>query len=673
MIKLIMKNNFQKVISFILYLILFAFPFFFLNLTQEFYITNKFYLLGFGVLLLMVISTIEILISKKISWKKNRFDNMILFFLAAIGLSILFSSPNKIQALLDQNFGLVMMVSLTILYFYLSRNNEVIKQWNNVLIKLTSFILSLITMVFYFQPFKNINLPQAFIFLKNSGFTPLGSQLDLAIFLGFFAVFGIANMISSELKNFTKRKLITNYLLLILNLVALFLSVYSLIITKFILPPFRLSWYAAVETLKSPLTALFGVGINNFSSMFTSVKDVLYNQSNLWQINSFSLSRSTLLHIFTETGFFGLITFLFLLFSFGKAIYQDRKNQFVLFLTYCYLLFVLLFFPPSLPIFFLFFLTIASFKKTDSQNTEKSLDMSGLVPVYLCLVVFFFALIVGAGYFLGRSYLSERFFKKSIDGYQNNNVKEVYDNQRQAIILNPYIESFRINFSQTNLLIANNIASKTTQQTQTNSTNSNKLTDQDRQTITQAIQSAISEAKAATTLNPEKAENWGNLALVYRDVLSVAQGADAWAISAYQRAIVLDPQNPTYRLNLGGIYYTLKDYDQAATMFQQTISLKSDWANAYYNFAWASYQKADYQLAATEMQNVLTMIDQKTDETDYNQAQKDLVEFKKKLPVEKEATKSAEVKTGTLSLPSPPVTKISPKLELQKEASPGAK
>ena len=73
------------------------------------------------------------------------------------------------------------------------------------------------------------------------------------------------------------------------------------------MPPFRISWYAAVETLKKPLSALFGVGVSQFSTMFTAVKDSQYNNSPLWQIQSFGVARSTVLHIMTETGVFGLM------------------------------------------------------------------------------------------------------------------------------------------------------------------------------------------------------------------------------------------------------------------------------------------------------------------------------------------------------------------------------
>jgi len=73
------------------------------------------------------------------------------------------------------------------------------------------------------------------------------------------------------------------------------------------------------------------------------------------------------------------------------------------------------------------------------------------------------------------------------------------------------------------------------------------------------------------------------------------------------------------------------------------------------------------------MQNVLNLLDQKTNRADYDKAQKDLEEFKKMLPVEKAATTTGGVKPSTLALPSPPTAKISPKIELPKEASPAAK
>jgi tetratricopeptide (TPR) repeat protein len=645
-------KNFSHLISqfrsLVLFGLLFLFPFFFLNFTQEYFITNKFYLLSFGVLLLFLISTIELLISKKISRQITPFDRPVLLFLATITISTIFSSTNKIQALLNPNFGLVMMVSLAVLYFYLSRNN--FSYLSSRIYYLGSIILSLITIIFYFQPFKNIGLPQFLTFLKNPLFNPIGSQLNLIIILGFFLVIELMQILQKQIntdkqsKSETMKQKIFNYSLLTINLLALSLTIYSLLkpiqpiqLIQPALPPFRLSWFAALEVLKNPLTALIGVGPDNFSTVFTQVKDLIYNQSPLWQINSFSVSHSAILQILTETGIFGLLSFGLLIFSVFKQLIATSSNQFQRILTislFAYLFICLLVFPSSLVLWFLFFLTLSQIKiKTNSTNLTNSTDLTSLFPVCLSIAAVSLLLITGVGYLLGRSYASEYYFKKSLDGITKNSLKQVYDNQRQAVILNPYIEIFRGNFAQVNLLVANNLAKK----------DPKNITEQDRQIITQAIQAAITEGKVVISLNPKKAEGWQNIALIYQNVINTVKEADVWSISAYQRAILSDPQNPTYRVGLGGVYYSLKKYDDALRFFEQAVSLKPDWSNANYNYAWANFQKKNYSQAVNAMQNALSQINQKTNKADYEKVQKELNDFKKMLP-EEEKVASPEAK-----------------------------
>jgi len=667
-----MEKFLSNLKSYLLIFSIFLFPLFFLPFTQEFFITHKLYLLGFGVLLLILISTLHLLFSKKLVWQKHPFDNLILLFLTAMAISTLFSSPNKIQALLNPNFGLVMIISLAILYFYLSRV-ETMHALSLRILSVGSVLLSIVTIIFYFQPFKNIVLPQNFAFLKNPSFTPVGSQLDLAIILGFGLIIGLTQIVKQGRTQRSAPTIIYDLSFIILSLLALFLTVYSFlkpilsdsIRLNPILPPFRLSWYAALEILKNPQTALIGIGPDNFSSIFTRVKDFAYNQSPLWQINAFNVSRSTILQILTETGIFGLLAFGLLVFSVFKQLVKGGHGgpplQVFLFV---YLFICLLIFPPSLIIWFLFFIVISQIKSDSIRLNPIISDLTDLLPIYAGIIVISLGLIAGAGYFLGRAYASEYYFKKSLDGIVKNNVKEVYDNQRQAVIFNPYIERFRSSFAQTNLLIANNLAQK----------DPKKITEQGRQTIAQAIQAAIAEGKAVVSLNPQRADGWQNLASIYLYVINAAQGADVWTISAYQRAILSDPQNPIYRVGLGGVYYSLQKYDDALRFFEQAVSLKPDWPNASYNYAWANFQKTNYPQAVNAMQNVLTLLDPKLNKTDYEKVQKELDEFKKMLPKEeKEATKAGETIPGTLNLPTPPETKVEPKIELPKEASPEAK
>ncbi len=681
------RSNITIVHSIIATVLLVLFPLFFLPFTQEFFVTNKLYFLGFAALLLMGVSLVHLFVTKKIKLSHKPLDNAMILFLVATGLSILVVSPNKIVALLNPNFGLIAIFSLTVVYFYISRlklfgfdtphTHE--KNAHGILYALgiPGIILSVIGIAYFFQPFKNIKLPYNLQFLQNPGFSPMGSQLDLILVLGFIFMFAVTILIQhmNESEGKEGSSMMAPAIMTLVSFVTLLITAYALFkpdttnpsgTPAFTLPPFRLSWYAAVEILKNPLSAIFGVGVNNFGAIFTSVKDIMYNQSPLWQIQSFVLSRSAILHIMTETGLFGLVAFALILIgmiklAFSKHHHEDNVNRVLL----VYIIIVLLIFPPSLNVFFLFYVLAAKlaweYVPVDGER-KLSLNLEHLAPVKIAFAILGLIILGAGGYFLGRSYLAENYFKRSLDAIPQNNGQALYNNQRQAIILNPYIDRFRTSFAQTNLLIANNIASKKQEE----------ITQTDRETIAQAIQAAIAESKAAVQLHPTKASNWENLAAIYKNVLNIAQGADVWTVSSYQRAILLDPQNPAYRLSLGGVYYSLGNYDDASRMFEQAVSLKTDWSNAHYNLAWASYQRGDYKRAASEMQAVLSLLNPARDQADIDRAQKDLEEFKAKIPKETSEEKPKE-ESQKLSLPTPPVATFSPKLQLPKDASPEAK
>ena len=155
---------------------------------------------------------------------------------------------------------------------------------------------------------------------------------------------------------------------------------------------------------------------------------------------------------------------------------------------------------------------------------------------------------------------------------RTNDGREVYTNLQKAVQVNPYIEKYRNQFAQMNLLLANNIARK------------ENITDDERKAAGQFVQQSIAEAKALVALNPNRASNWNTLAVIYRNIINVAQGADAWTVASYQEAIKHDPANPLLHLNLGGVFYGAKNYEGSTMAFERAVSLKPDWANAHYNY-----------------------------------------------------------------------------------------
>lgn len=636
-------ENLNYIKRLILAAFVFISPIFFLTTTAEFYMTNKFYLLVIFSFVLIAINAVEIFLRRKAKLLGSPLDLPLGLFLLAISLSVIFSSTNKVQALLSMNLGLIPLLFIFIFYLFVSRSDEKTKMLIDKVLLYSSSLASLLAIFFYFQPLANVTLPASFQFLKLSLFTPLGGLGDLAVFLAFSITYRVVK------KKFT----IAEVVMLSLNVLALGLAVYYLFKPNSVAwPPYRLSWYAGIEILKNPLTAAFGIGLGNFPVIFTKVKDVLYNQSPLWIVNNFSISSSMALHILTEAGLLALASFIFVLYSALRQTAKDENRLSRLIIIVWIILSLV--FPISFYTLFLFFLALALINKNHVRH-EVTLDEG--FPAFILAIFLMLAFVVGFGYYLGRVYVAEYYFKRSLDGLVANNVKEVYDNMRNARIFNPYSERFILNFSQTNLIIANNLSQK------------EDLTENDRQTIARAIQAAISEAKQLIKLNPNNAQYWENLANTYRTMIPLAEGADAWTISSYQRAIILDPQNPSYRLSLGSVYYLLKRYDQAITFFEQAVALKPDWSNGYYNLAWTYYQNKDYEKATLAMQNVVNLTDKTNNFKDWEKANTDLEQFKKQLPLDEEKSATG---SGQLNLPET-VPTIEPKIELPKEASPEAR
>ncbi len=656
-------------------------PLFFLPVTREFIIISKVYFFIYAVVALLVTSFVYLLVTRRIEWEKDTMINGLMLLLVSSAVSIIIMSPNKSTALFLPYGGF--MVFLTLVIYYLFAEKSARANSNNFLffIGISGLITSIISIIAFVQPLRNVQLPNEIAFLNNSLFNTVGSQLDYILFTIFVLIAAIGTLFSQKTvvnhhkKNSPVKSLF--YAIFTLALISLVLQLFQIGRAVFvnnediILPPFSISWYAAVEILKNPFTALFGVGPGNFPAIFTQVKDQLYNLSNFWQVSSFNISRTAFMHILTEMGILGALAFVFTFVTIFKTIKNVNSIAAGMII---FAVIGILAFPPSFINYFIFFTALAFYA---AHLPKKDVDiyvadLRRLFPVFITASVLFGVFIGGVTYFTSVTFASEVLYKKAIDAIAKNDLRGLYDFQRQAIIVNPYNEDFRRSFSQTNLLVANNIAGKKPEE----------ITDQDRQTITQAIQASIAEAKAAVQLNPRKVSNWQYLANVYRNIINVAQGADLWTVASYQRAILLDPQNPVYRLELGGVYYLLKSYPDAQRMFEQAVSLKPDWANANYNLAWTLYQRQDYAGAVRYMERVLQLIDQRTNKADYDQATKDLAEFKAKVAETapqgegQSATGSATLDKGTdnspLSLPSPPVATVEPRIELPQSASPEA-
>jgi len=426
---------------------------------------------------------------------------------------------------------------------------------------------------------------------------------------------------------------------------------------KPLLLSYSTSWAIAVESFKNWRLFLFGIGPTNFLEAFSQFRPVSYNLSNLWAIR-FSSSSNYYFHLLTTVGALGIASFLWLI---GKTIKTqikfNQEGSLTVFVPLLTILIIFLFLSPNFLLLFCFYLFLALLALNlpysgEYSETSKIASWAIFIPTLLFVLCCLF--------FTGRTYAAEVFFRRSLNALAQNDGTGAYSNQVKAITLNPFHDLYRLAYSQTNLALAYSLASRS------------GLSDQDRQNITALVQQAIREAKAAVSLNKNKVVNWENLANIYRQLINFAQGSDQWAITALSQAIKLDPTNPQLKLNLGGIYYALKNYDEAIRFFQQAVEIKPNFANGYYNLSAAYREKSNFQKAHEAMLATLNLVP--TTSEDYNKARQELDELAKKVT----ASEAAQAKPEKIPEPKPtqqpliepepyPSPVITPPIELPEE------
>lgn len=659
----------QKVSHLVLITLVFLMPLLFLPITSGFYDFNKNALLSLGVALLLLINpVIRSLLKKEVRIVTTPLDLPILLFALAFLASFALQTVNKKEVLLAPG-GMGTIVALTLLYFSLTQS-KIGKKLITPLI-VSASLLSAISLFFFLEWWKawGITLPD---WLAQRFFSPTGGLLPQAMFLGVALVLIIIRLRSrfisstretSEVKSSETSEvektgvsaapqwntsLFYSLLAIVLLVAGLGVSVYQLFTTqKPSFLPYSQAWAIAVETFKNLRTALFGVGPTNFLVAFTQFRPFGFNTTAIWNLR-FTSSSNWYFQILTELGILGLLSYLLIVYK----VLRTKSVSVELRLALIAIFLVQLFLPSNYLLLFTLFVLLALYA-SQLPGQKEIVEESEILP-WLVSTVIAVALVFGVLNY-SRTYAAEMAFKRSLDALVENRGIDTYNLQIRALELAPYRTNYRLAYSQTNFALANALAGQ------------ENLTDQDRANISQLVQQAIREAKMAVNLNPQSVVAWENLAGLYQNLVNFAQGADQWALATYAQAIRMDPLNPQLRLSLGGIYYTLGNFDEAERIFRLAVDLKPDFANAHYNLASALREKGQFLPAAQEMQITLSLVEPNTN--DFDKVTQELDDLRKKISLEApEATAPAELET--LSPPATPPAGIEPRLELGEEAEP---
>lgn len=395
--------------------------------------------------------------------------------------------------------------------------------------------------------------------------------------------------------------------------------------------PFAVSWKISVSAFRD--SPFWGTGPSTYLFNFTNYKPIEVNRTNLWNVR-FDSAFNEYLETLANLGGVGVVALLSLAALFINSAYRTLKsgnNELSKTLAISGLTFfvILALHPSTLPLWVFGILILASFmvlntaesiekrwgeednftrrlfriagnlSSADSSSETVRIDALPGILLVVCL-----ALVLSGAFFAGKFALADYHHRIALNAVAQNNGILAYNELVAAEKLNPYNDLYRTDLAQVNFALANAIALA---KGPTEASPEGSLTDQDKQNIQVLLQQSINEARNAVTLSPRSTINWEVLGLLYRQISGVAQNALVFSLDSYGRAIQNDPLNPILRLNVGGVYYTIQNYDLAIRFFTDAINIKPDYANAFFNLSVALRDKGDLAGAVQTAQQVLSL------------------------------------------------------------------
>lgn len=487
----------------------------------------------------------------------------------------------------------------------------------------------------------------------NSSFSLTGSLLVELMLGGFLVLEWLGRLIVKIKKGGTgyiMEAVITAILVL-----GVVLDGFRLIKTGWAIVDNTTAWVVAVEVFKR--SPLWGVGIGNFVEAFSSYRPASYNLTAYWS-SVFGGSRYGILQVWTEIGLIGLGLVILMIM---KVMGEKKKSWQWWQIMIVWLMFLLT--PLTWAGWWLVVWLMASRvleKKRMGLVLKVGENGFNAAPWIMGLVLV--GMSVAGGWWWVRILRGEIVMRGAMVAAAKNDGSKTYNEEIKAIGANPWYAEYRKVYSQTNLALAKSILSN------------KEITDEEKQKAAVLVEQAVREGKSAVALDTRNSDYWSNLAVLYRDLIGVVDGAADWSYQAYTQAVALEPTNPLLRLELGGLLYAANRMEEADRVFEVVVSDKGDYANGWYNWAHTAKNLGKLDVAVQRLAQAVALVP--VDSGDYETASKELVSWRKELEEalkrqqaaqQAAATKQAETLKTAEPLPTgSPEEKVNvPKEELE--------
>ena len=654
-----------QVIKWGLYVFAFLAPVFFLPFNTNALEINKQLMLVVFCLVLLIAWLGKMIAEGKMELKKSWLNiGLAIFFIFYLVSSVF--SKNLYQSLVG--FGgtigesLFMLTGMLIIFFVLVNNLKSRQEIANL-----AFVLvcaGLVAGLFgVFQLAGKFLLP--WDFAKTTGFNTVGSVNSLEIFLasllvlaavlfteidtarwrqifyGVAAAFFLVMVLSINFSNVWWALMVTAIVVVSLGIInreqisqyRLILPMLALAFAILMLLPVQLniftwftvpaevspSWSATFDIDKQVVKEkpFFGTGPGSYSYAYGLYRDKVLNQTDFWSVR-FNQGISKIASQPVTLGLAGWLTWLCVVIgwaAYGLTTLIRRRGKnwpmaMAVFAAWFLLTFLQFFYGTNLTLevawwlmLGLSFLSLKTLVVKGDENKEVAIEKIPAMAVsfdrtspFASLLSFIFVVVlvltISVLYLGGSYYYADILYQRGLSLVNNNNDLENGTVKiRDAVMLNPYNDLYLRTLSQAALQRVNQELAKP--QSAERDANVQNL-----------IATAINIGKRSTDLSPLNVDNWVQRATIYRAVIGYVNGAEQWAFDAYQEAAKLEPQNPSYYLELGRTYIfaadvqsaaarTSKDADakmreywgQAEEALNKSIEAKSDYAPAIYQLA----------------------------------------------------------------------------------------
>lgn len=607
----------SRAIRFCALFILPLFFFLFVPWVQDYYDTGRLILVTGLTIIILFLWTIDVIRKKQLAYSANAGSiGFGLVSLVAIA-SIIFISSNKTEALTNP-LGPVLWLDLFVFSAIVPPTLE--KQDAELLRWIVAGCIAFLGLCIVYQQFSitAILFPQA-SYLTNTLWNPTGSPVSaILLFVGAMPL--SLSLLRNAMHRQEDRNTAFSLIFLLLLVAGAGITIWRFVsVMQTVLLPLPLGWTVLLETWKQWIHAILGIGAERFTDAFTTARPASVNMTLIWN-TMFSTNASLVFHlgvVYGMTGVAAFVTFSFFLFKTVSKQWEERIALWFIILA-CFLL------PPSVP----FLLFIMLFILSHSAGVGEQYKLTAFGTAVISAIAILFVILGSFGWY--RFTAGEYLFQQALSAAQNeNNGTKAYNSAILAMRQNPTSTRFHQSFSQINLMLAQAVIAAARQK---EASETAKLTDDDQKLVIDLLTQAVREAKTATTLAPDNVYAWSNLASVYQNLIGSAAEADQWTIAAYQKAITLDPTNPVLRLDLGGVYVGMKDYDNAIQQFATAVTLKPNYANGYYNLGNAFKFKGDITQARAALNQVLLLTPKNA--AAYEQVTQEVKNLERGAPVE---------------------------------------